>query len=104
MSNGHFIEKCKVCGVTITQCRCMDPNKEVRYSICGACQKKQIAPPVITTECTLTGAPQTADSVKYETALTVLKEYYHDLGTLKISLVTSFTDYCQQHLIGRTGK
>jgi hypothetical protein len=36
----HFIEKCKWCGVVISQCRCADLNKPVRFSICGECQSK----------------------------------------------------------------
>ena len=36
----HFIEKCKECGITISQCRCPDPNKEVRYSVCTTCANK----------------------------------------------------------------
>lgn len=38
----HFIEKCRRCDGTISQCRCFDKNKEVRYSICENC-KKEIA-------------------------------------------------------------
>jgi hypothetical protein len=37
---GHFIEKCKWCGVVISQCRCADLNKPVKFSICGECQSK----------------------------------------------------------------
>lgn len=33
MTHGHFIEKC-VHGTVGSQCRCMDPNKEVRIIPC----------------------------------------------------------------------
>jgi len=36
----HFIKKCKECDKIISQCRCMDKNKEVRYSICNNCTHK----------------------------------------------------------------
>lgn len=40
----HFIEKCS-CGEIITQCRCMNPNKEVRIieKGCKKCQQNHIA-------------------------------------------------------------
>jgi hypothetical protein len=39
---GHFKEICKMCGTIISQCRCMDCNKEVTYNICDACKQKAI--------------------------------------------------------------
>ncbi len=42
---GHFIEKCKYCGVVISQCRCMDCNKETVMSVCGKCLEKYPNPP-----------------------------------------------------------
>jgi hypothetical protein len=38
----HFIVKCKNCGSIISQCRCMDLNKTVRYSTCDKCANKNI--------------------------------------------------------------
>lgn len=35
----HFIEKCESCGATISQCRCVHQDKEVRYSQCKICKK-----------------------------------------------------------------
>ena len=36
----HFIEKCKECGTTISQCRCPSENKVVRHGTCKECTKK----------------------------------------------------------------
>lgn len=36
----HFIEKCKSCKIVISQCRCPDPNKEERWSLCKLCGPK----------------------------------------------------------------
>ena len=36
----HFIKKCSSCGKIISQCRCMDHNKEVVYSLCSECLNK----------------------------------------------------------------
>ena len=33
----HFIVKCRVCGRTISQCRCPSQNKPVSYSTCSSC-------------------------------------------------------------------
>ena len=33
----HYIEKCKECDEVIGQCRCMDCNKSVRWSVCHKC-------------------------------------------------------------------
>ena len=35
----HFIEKCRECGTTISQCRCPDLNKTVKYGICAKCKE-----------------------------------------------------------------
>ena len=40
----HFIEKCKHCGTVISQCRCPDPNKEVKWAICKACKQSPPTP------------------------------------------------------------
>ncbi len=37
----HYITKCKECGVTIAQCRCIGPQ-EVTYGLCEKCQIKPI--------------------------------------------------------------
>lgn len=37
----HFIEKCKLCGAVINQCRCPSKDKEIRYGVCVACAKKK---------------------------------------------------------------
>jgi hypothetical protein len=42
--SGHFIEKCKWCGVVISQCRCADPNKSVILSVCKECQSHPVVP------------------------------------------------------------
>lgn len=36
----HFIEKCKVCGKVIKQCRCMDPSKSIVLNVCEKCKEK----------------------------------------------------------------
>lgn len=40
-SNGHYTELCRECGAVISQCRCMSPDKEIRYGLCDACAGKQ---------------------------------------------------------------
>jgi hypothetical protein len=35
----HFIKICKICGNTISQCRCMSCNKTVEYDLCPECKK-----------------------------------------------------------------
>ena len=35
----HFKEICKVCGVTISQCRCMDCTKECKLGYCSKCKQ-----------------------------------------------------------------
>jgi hypothetical protein len=37
----HYIERCKVCGVIISQCRCPSKDKEEWLSICLECAKKE---------------------------------------------------------------
>jgi hypothetical protein len=57
----------------------------------------------LTTECTLTGAPQAIGSSRYETALDVFKEY----GAYVVkpySDQVSFCQFCQKHLPERTGQ
>lgn len=39
--NGHFKELCKYCGTVISQCRCADPSKTVRYGVCASCKEKE---------------------------------------------------------------
>lgn len=36
--SGHYIELCTECGTVISQCRCPDPNKTKRYSVCDKCK------------------------------------------------------------------
>jgi len=36
----HFIKICIRCGDVINQCRCMDCNKTVSYSICNQCRRE----------------------------------------------------------------
>lgn len=38
--NTHYIEKCRECGVVISQCRCADKDKDVRWGICEECQEE----------------------------------------------------------------
>ena len=35
---GHFILKCTECGIIITQCRCMESGKELRWGVCKKCE------------------------------------------------------------------
>jgi len=37
-SSGHYKILCRKCGKTIAQCRCSDPNKQIKYSICDKCK------------------------------------------------------------------
>lgn len=37
---GHFIENCRICKEVTSQCRCPDPNKEQRWTICDKCKGK----------------------------------------------------------------
>lgn len=37
---GHFKELCITCGEVISQCRCMDCDKTIKYDICPACKAK----------------------------------------------------------------
>ena len=36
----HFMTKCSKCDAIITQCRCPDPNKTIKYEICSSCKDK----------------------------------------------------------------
>ncbi len=41
MSNhGHSKTLCKECNTVIAQCRCNDPNKEIKYEVCDKCKNK----------------------------------------------------------------
>ncbi len=42
MSHGHFIEKCKICKIVISQCRCMATDKSERWSVCLKCSKERV--------------------------------------------------------------
>ena len=42
MVSGHFVEKCKECGVVISQCRCFDCNKQLILSVCDKCKEKRL--------------------------------------------------------------
>lgn len=42
----HYIIICKICNVIISQCRCMDKNKEIKGSICSKCEKDLCKYPV----------------------------------------------------------
>ena len=35
--HNHFIEKCKKCQSIISQCRCIDPKKIIKWSLCQDC-------------------------------------------------------------------
>ena len=37
----HFIQKCRKCGETMSQCRCADPSKTVIYGICSTCTAEE---------------------------------------------------------------
>lgn len=43
----HFVEKCRVCTRVLTQCRCPDPHKEVRWSICAECARVRVVGQVV---------------------------------------------------------
>ena len=34
----HFITKCSACGITMGQCRCPSPDKDIRLSTCKSCE------------------------------------------------------------------
>lgn len=36
----HYIIICKVCNVTISQCRCMSKDKEFKEGICSKCENE----------------------------------------------------------------
>ena len=36
-NTGHGITKCKECDRIISQCKCMDKNKPITYSVCSEC-------------------------------------------------------------------
>ena len=38
-AHNHFILKCHLCSKVISQCRCMDKNKETRMTVCAACKE-----------------------------------------------------------------
>lgn len=37
----HYIKECIKCNKVIEQCRCMDANKQIIYSICPECEEKK---------------------------------------------------------------
>ena len=37
---GHFITYCSQCNEIISQCRCMDCSKDVRFEVCDRCKEK----------------------------------------------------------------
>lgn len=39
MESDHYIKKCKICENVIDQCRCIDPNKRVIWSVCCRCKE-----------------------------------------------------------------
>ncbi len=41
-TTGHFIVKCRDCGITISQCRCMSGNKIVTFGVCEGCLNKPV--------------------------------------------------------------
>ena len=43
MNTPHYVVKCRECDRVITQCRCADPNKAVRWSICNKCAERLAA-------------------------------------------------------------
>jgi hypothetical protein len=43
MSN-HYLKSCKICGATISQCRCPRKNKTKLYSICPTCERTRVSP------------------------------------------------------------
>lgn len=36
----HYRVICERCGITISTCRCFDPNKIIRYAVCARCKVK----------------------------------------------------------------
>ena len=40
LMGNHYIKKCKKCLDVISQCRCPDANKEIRWGICDVCAKE----------------------------------------------------------------
>lgn len=43
---GHHKKICTACEKVIEQCRCMDQNKPITYTICDTCKNKAISPEV----------------------------------------------------------
>jgi hypothetical protein len=35
---GHYMKRCKYCGIVFEQCRCADLNKPVIWGVCNVCQ------------------------------------------------------------------
>lgn len=46
MSISHYIIKCKICAVTISQCNCIFGDKIVKEGICFKCEKNICKHPV----------------------------------------------------------
>lgn len=46
--NGHYIQKCRICGTVISQCRCPSKDKEERWGYCEKCAEtaRVFGPPV----------------------------------------------------------
>jgi len=37
---GHFIKKCRLCSVVISQCRCPSLDKQLLFGICQECDDR----------------------------------------------------------------
>lgn len=40
--HNHFITKCKICGIVISQCRCMSKDKTEILEVCDDCLKENL--------------------------------------------------------------
>ena len=38
--HNHFITKCKICKVIISQCRCVSKDKTETWGVCDECKRK----------------------------------------------------------------
>lgn len=43
----HFKTVCTQCGIIITQCRCPDQNKTIKWDVCDDCKKSEIKKDVV---------------------------------------------------------
>ena len=80
----HFIEICRICGKVISQCRCMDCNKERRTSICSDCASKmndESAPSAsdnsASPKCLCTNCINRKGCVEYKKGIRAAKCPYH---------------------------